>query len=84
MSIWIVLGWEENYGNWEVLSVLFDAAAIEAKVKEIFTEYAHYKLVKVERWHRDDADSPNANFYGEEKFYSDDDEEVPAIFPEDA
>ncbi len=36
MSVWIVLGWEESYGNWEVLSVLFDAAAVEAKVKELF------------------------------------------------
>ena len=75
---------EEGYGNWEVLSVLFDAAAIEAKVKEIFTEYMHYKHVKVECWHRDDADSPNASFYGVEDFYDDDDDEVPTMFPEDA
>ena len=76
MSVWIVLGWEESYGNWEVLSVLFDAAEVDARVEEIFTEYTHYKHVKVEYWHRDYADSPTANFYGVEDFYKDDDEEV--------
>ena len=43
----------------------------------------HYKHVKVECWHRDDADSPDASFYGAKVFYNDDDE-VPAILPEDA
>lgn len=83
MGVWIVLGWEESYGNWEVLSVLFDAAAVEAKVKEIFTEYMHYEHVKVECWHRDDADSPDASFYEVEDFYNDDDDEVPTMFPEE-
>lgn len=76
MSVWIVLGWEENYGNWEVLSVLFDAAEVDARVEEIFTEFMNYESVKVEYWHRDDADSPTANFYGAEYYYNDDDEEV--------
>ena len=84
MDVWVILGWEEGYGNWEVLSVLFDATVIEDKVKEIFTEYVHYKHVKVECWRRDYAGSPNASFYGAEDFYDDDDDEVPAILPEDA
>ena len=54
MSVWIVLGWEESYGNWEVLSVLFDAAEVDARVEEIFTEFMDYESVKVEHWHRDD------------------------------
>lgn len=74
MSVWIVLGWEENYGNWEVLSVLFDAAEVDARVKEIFTEFMDYESVKVEYWHRDDVDSPTANFYGAEYYYNDDEE----------
>lgn len=80
-NVWIVLGWEEGYGNWEVLSVLFDAAAVDVKVREIFDEYTHYRHVKVECWHRDDVDSPNASFYEVEDFYND--EEVPTMFPEE-
>lgn len=82
MGIWIVLGWEENYGNWEILSVLFDATAVEQKVREIFDEYVYYHHLKVEYWHRDDADSPDASFCGAEDFYNDD--EVPTMFSEDA
>lgn len=74
MSIWIVLGQEENYDNWEVLSVLFDEAAVEVKVKEILTEYMHYNHVKVERWHRDAWDDPDASFYEVEEFYNEEDE----------
>ena len=58
---WLVLGWEESYGNWEVLSVLFAAAAIETKVKEIFTEYMRYTQVKVDCWHKDNMDDPDAS-----------------------
>lgn len=72
MSVWIVLGWEESYGNWEVLSVLFDAAAVEAKVKELFGENEDYTEIKVECWHRDDADSPDASFYDFELYWRDD------------
>jgi hypothetical protein len=50
MSIWIVLGQEESYDNWEVLGVLFDEAAVEVRVKEILTEYMHYNHVKVQCW----------------------------------
>ena len=71
MSVWIILGWEESYGNWEVLSVLFDAAVVEAKVKELFRENEDYTEIKVECWHRDDADSPDASFYEVEDFYND-------------
>lgn len=72
MSIWVILGWEESYGNWEVLSVLFDAAAVETKVKEIFTEYMHYPQVKVECWHKDNMDDPDASYYETEYFYRED------------
>ena len=80
-NVWIVLGWEESYGNWEVLSVLFDAAAVDVKVREIFDEYTHYHHVKVECWQRDYAGSPDASFYEVEDFYNDD--EVPTMFPEE-
>lgn len=74
MTIWLVLGWEESYGNWEVLSVLFEAAAVETKVKEVFTEYTHYTQVKVECWHRDNIDDPDASYYETEYFYREEDE----------
>jgi hypothetical protein len=54
--------------------VLFDAAEVDARVEEIFTEFMNYESVKVEYWHRDDADSPTANFYGVEYYYNDDEE----------
>ncbi len=76
MNVWIVLGWEESYGNWEVLGVLFDEATVEVKVKEILTEYMYYNHVKVECWHRDNADDPDASFYEVEDFYNEEDEEV--------
>lgn len=80
MSIWILMVWEHE--GWETIDVLFDAAAVEPTVEEIFAEHARYKRVRVEYWHRDDADSPDANFYGAEDFYNDDDEPM-LIFRED-
>lgn len=81
MNIWILMVMDCE--GWETIDVLFDAAAVEPMVKEIFAEYAHYKRVRVEYWHGDDADSPDANFYGVEDFYNDDDEDM-LIFREDA
>lgn len=80
MNIWILMVRECE--GWETINVLFEAAAVEPNIKEIFAEHTHYKCVRVEHWHRDDADSPNANFYGVEDFYNDD--EVPTLFFEDA
>lgn len=72
MSVWVVLGWEESYGNWEVLSVLFNEAAVEPKVKEIFGENEYCNHIKVECWHRDAADDPDASYYETETFWKED------------
>lgn len=80
MNIWILMVWDCE--GWETIDVLFEAAAVESKIKEIFAEHTHYKRVRVEHWHRDDADSPDANFYDVEDFYNDD--EPMLIFREDA
>lgn len=63
MNFWIILGRGTKYDNWEVLDVLFDAIAVEAKVKKIFTEYKYYTHVKAECWYRENANSLDAGFY---------------------
>lgn len=72
MSVWVILGWEETYGNWEVLSVLFDEKVVEVKLHEIFDCDPTCNQIKVECWHRDYADSPDASFYDVETFCRED------------
>lgn len=74
MNIWLVLGCEESYGNWEVLSVLFDADAVQPAVAEIFAECSNYEELRVECWHRDDVDGWDASYYETEFFYREEDE----------
>lgn len=69
MNIWLVLGWDTKYGNWEVVKVLFNAAAIQPAVTEIFAECPNYDELLVECWHRDDVDDPDASYYDAEYFY---------------
>ena len=71
MNIWLVLGWDTEYGNWEVVKVLFDAAAVQPAVAEIFAECSNYEELRVECWHRDDLD---ASYYETEFFYREEDE----------
>ena len=66
MNIWLVLGWD---GNWEVVKVLFDAAAVQPAVAEVFAECSNYDELLVECWHRDDMDDPDASYYDAECFY---------------
>ena len=74
MNIWLVLGWDTVDGNWEVVKVLFDAAAIQPAVEEIFAECSNYEELRVECWHRDNVDDPDASYYETEHFYWEEDE----------
>lgn len=69
MNIWLVLGWDTKYGNWEVIKVLFEEAAIQPAVAELFAECSNYDELLVECWHRDDVDDPDASYYDAEYFY---------------
>ena len=69
MSVWILMVWDCD--DWEVLDVLFDADAVEPRVAELFEENEDYTDIKVECWHRDDIDSPDASFYGIETYSRD-------------
>lgn len=70
MSIWILMVWDCD--DWEIMSVLFDADAVEPRVAELFGENEDHTEIKVECWHRDDADSPDASFYEVETYWRDD------------
>ena len=70
MSIWILMVYD--YCEWEIMSVLFDADAVEPRVAELFGENEDHTEIKVECWHRDDIDSPDASFYGVETYVRDD------------
>jgi hypothetical protein len=70
MSIWVVMVYD--YCEWEIMDVLFDADAVEPLVAELFGESEDYTEIKVECWHRDDIDSPDASFYGVETYVRDD------------
>lgn len=72
MSVWVILGWDETYGNWEVLSVLFDEKFVEVKLHEIFDCAPTCTQIKVECWYRDYAGSPDASFYDVETVCRDD------------
>lgn len=72
MSIWLVLGWDSEYGNWEVVKVLFDAAAVQPAVMELFAECSNYEELRVECWHRDNMNDPDASYYETEYFYRED------------
>lgn len=74
MNIWLVLGWDTVDGNWEVVKVLFDEAAVQPAVAEIFAECSNYEELRVECWHRDDVDSWDASYYETEFFYREEDE----------
>ncbi|MBR2862944.1 MAG: hypothetical protein IKB97_05230 [Bacteroidaceae bacterium] len=74
MNIWLVLGWDTVDGNWEVAKVLFDEAAIQPAVAELFAECSNYDELLVECWHRDDADDWDASYYETEFFYREEDE----------
>ena len=69
MNIWLVLGWDTVDGNWEVVKVLFDAAVIQSALAEIFAECSNYEELRVECWHRDNMDDPDASYYETEFFY---------------
>ena len=64
MMIWLILGQDTANGNWEVMKVLFDAAAIQPAVVEIFAECANYEELQVEYWYRDNANDRDASYYG--------------------
>ena len=70
MSIWILMVWDCN--DWEVMGVLFNADAVEPRVAELFGENEDYTEIKVECWHRDDTDDPDASFYEVETYWRDD------------
>ena len=70
MNIWILMVWDCD--DWEIMGVLFDAEAVEPRVAELFGENEGYTEIKVECWHRDDADSPDASFYVVETYWRDD------------
>ena len=74
MNIWLVLGWDTMDGNWEVLKVLFDAAAVQPAITELFAECPNYDELRVECWHRDDVDGWDASYYETEFFYREEDE----------
>lgn len=74
MNIWLVLGWNIVFGNWEVVKVLFDATAVQPTVAEVFAECPNYDELCVECWHRDDMDDPDASYYEMEYFYREEDE----------
>lgn len=69
MTIWIILGWDTVDGNWEVVKVLFKAAAVQPAVAEIFAECSNYEELRVECWHRDEMDDPDASYYETGFFY---------------
>lgn len=71
MNIWLVLGWNTEDGNWEVVKVLFDEAAVQPAVAEIFAECSNYEELRVECWHKDGWD---ASYYETEFFYREEDE----------
>lgn len=73
MNIWLVLGWDTVDGNWEVAKILFDEAAIQPVVAELFAECSNYDELLVECWHRDNVDDPDASYYDEEFFYREED-----------
>lgn len=73
MNIWLVLGWDTVFGNWEVVKVLFDAAAIQPAIAELFAECSNYDELRVECWRRDDMDDWDANYYETEFFYREED-----------
>lgn len=70
MSIWILMVWDCD--DWEVMGVLFEADAVEPRVAELFGENEDYTEIKVECWHRDYADDPDASFYEVETYWRDD------------
>ena len=74
MNIWLVLGWDTVDGNWEVLKVLFDESLIRGTIAELFSECSNYDELRVECWHRDDADGWDASYYETEWFYREEDE----------
>lgn len=69
MSIWLILGWDTVLGNWEVVKVLFDAAAVRPAVAEIFAECSNYEKLRVKCWHREGWD---ASYYGTKEFHKED------------
>lgn len=69
MNIWLVLGWDTVDGNWEVVKVLFDEATIQSALAEIFAECTNYEELRVECWHRDNMNDPDASYYETECFY---------------
>ena len=73
MNIWLVLGWDTVDGNWEVLKVLFDESLIRGTIAELFSECSNYDELRVECWHRDDADGLDASYYETEFFYREED-----------
>ena len=73
MNIWLVLGWDTVDGNWEVLKVLFDESLIRGTIAELFSECSNYDELRVECWHRDDADGWDASYYETEFFYREED-----------
>ena len=72
MNIWLVLGWDTMDGNWEVVKVLFDEAAVLPAVAEVFAECSNYEELRVECWHRDYMEDPDASYYETEYFYRED------------
>lgn len=70
MDIWVVMVYD--HCEWEIMDVLFNVEAIEPLVAELFGESEDYIEIKVECWHRDDVDSPDASFYGVELYARDD------------
>ena len=73
MNVWLALGWDTVDGDWEVVKVLFDAAAIQPAVAELFAECSNYDELRVECWHRDNVDDPDASYYETEHFYWEED-----------
>lgn len=72
MNIWLVLSWDNEYGNWEVVKVLFDTDAVQPAILELFAECSNYDEFRVECWHRDNMDDPDASYYETEYFYRED------------
>jgi len=73
MNIWLIIGWESNYGNWEVLGVVFTPEAVEQKVESIKADCPEYSTIKVETWYRD-RDEDEASFYSDDVVYNSEDE----------
>ena len=75
MDIYLIMGWESNCGNWQVLNIVFTPKAVEENIEFYKTNCPEYNPIKVETWYRnEDEDEDEATFYSDDTIYHSEDE----------